>query len=169
MKRAALCVAVIACHRAPAPAPATPSPSPSAPRNAWRELVPYLVANLWPHAVTPKGDDAFTHVAPDEEVTADPAAVQYHLATCIGPIYKGQHLIAAPDPALIALGCELAKTDQVEARGIAYFRALAKSAEFAALVSVADHLREQMVAKLVADPAVKAEACARFAARITDC
>jgi hypothetical protein len=170
MTRVFLLLLAACAATGPAPAPTKVSPpAPASPRLTWQDWSPYLVANLWPHAVHPEGDH-FVHVPPAAEATTELAGVDFHMALCIGFYYKGQGLIEHPDERLLQESCNLAKV--IRERGTGYFQAIASSAEFEARSTVADrlrYLRQTMVARIAADAAAKQQACAQLASLIVDC
>lgn len=76
---------------------------------AWEVFARYLIANVWPHAVTRIDEESFAHVPPAREDEVGQAAAAIHSGECLGPIYRGRGLIEAPEDRLLQAGCELVK------------------------------------------------------------
>jgi hypothetical protein len=123
--------------------------------------------------VIARDEDSFVHVAPDEESSARLERVDFHLAICIGRIYKGRGLLEAPDPRLLDIGCKVVESvPHMRERVTAYWSALASGRDFESRTTVAGRLRflrTGMVAALAKDAALERATCARFPRLLRGC
>ena len=158
-----------ACARAPVAPEAAPGPEPV----PWEAFAPYLVANVWPHAVTRLDAETFAHVPPAKEDRLAISETGVHYGLCLGEIYRGHGIIAVADDRLLALGCDLAKSaPEVTERVVEFLLQSLKTQPPDPSASVGSHLRRvraEMVSAVARDPALKAMVCQRAPQRIVGC